>query len=83
VGGRSVQGCVPQPPYTVPRSATRQGGGPLPTAAISNGEQQARAAILAVGIACTNWSRPSTHVYTAPDGSWYIFTVTVNATCTN
>ncbi|MFD0664766.1 hypothetical protein [Thermocatellispora tengchongensis] len=77
--------CVPQPQpaYTVPRSATRQGGGTSSTAAIQAGSQAARADILAAGVACANWSTTSTPVYTAPGGAWYIYNVTVSAMCTN
>lgn len=76
--------CTPAPPppsYTVPRSATQQGGGSSSSAAIQNGSQAARAAILAVGVDCTNWATTSSHVYTAPGGAWYIYNVTVTALC--
>jgi hypothetical protein len=84
--------CVTQPPppppppppsYTVPRSETRQAGGATSNAAIQNGHQAARAAILAVGVACTNWNTTSAFVWGAPGSVWYIYNVTVTATCTN
>ncbi len=74
---------VPPPVYTVPRSATRQGGGSSAAAAQSAAAQAAQADILAVGVACTGWSASYTHVYTAPQGVWYVYNATVSATCTN
>jgi hypothetical protein len=73
--------CVSAPSYTVPRSATRQGGGPSVDAAISEGEGLARAQILAAGGSCVNWSRTAVPVWSAPSGTWYVFNVTVNALC--
>ncbi|ROO59336.1 hypothetical protein EDC02_1132 [Micromonospora sp. Llam0] len=78
--------CVPAPPppsYTVARSATRQGSGATSTSAIQNGAQAARADILAVGVACANWATNASNVFTAPDGSWHVYNVTVSALCTN
>ncbi|MGW0804822.1 hypothetical protein [Nonomuraea sp. NPDC002799] len=78
--------CVPQPPppsYTVPRSETRQAGGANSTIAIQNGSQAARAAILAAGVACTGWTTTAALVWSAPGSVWYIYDVTVSATCTN
>ncbi|MDG4766676.1 hypothetical protein O7632_21625 [Solwaraspora sp. WMMD406] len=77
--------CVPAPPpsYTVARSATRQGSGASSTIAIQNGSQAARADILAVGVACANWATNSSKVFTAPDGSWHVYNVTVSALCAN
>jgi hypothetical protein len=74
---------VPPPVYSVPRLATRQGGGSSAAAAQSAGAQAAQADILAAGVACTGWSVSYTHVYTAPQGAWHIYNATVSATCTN
>lgn len=74
---------VPPPSYTVPRSATRQGGGSSAAAAQSAGHQAAQADILAAGVACTGWSASYAHVYTAPQGVWYVYNATVDAMCTN
>jgi hypothetical protein len=74
---------VPQPSYTVPRSASRQGGGSSASAAQSAGRQAAQADILAAGVACNGWSTSYAHVYTAPGGAWYIYNATVTAMCTN
>ncbi|GAA3567333.1 hypothetical protein GCM10022419_055110 [Nonomuraea rosea] len=73
----------PPPSYTVPRSETRQGGGATASAAIQNGAQAARSAVLAAGVACTNWQTASTFVWAASGGVWHIYDVTVSATCTN
>jgi hypothetical protein len=78
--------CVPAPPppsYTVPRSATRRGEGRTAAAAHTAGNQAASAAILAVGIDCTNWTSSASYVYVAPDGSWHIYDMTVSALCAN
>lgn len=78
--------CAPAPAplsYTVPRSATKQGQAANWSQAIANGEQAARAEILAVGVDCTNWTTTSSNVFSAPNGSWYVYNVTVNALCTN
>ncbi|MEV0390533.1 hypothetical protein [Nonomuraea sp. NPDC050643] len=81
--------CVSQPPpppppsYTVPRTETRQAGGATTYAAIQSGSQAARAAILAVGVACTGWTTTTALVWAAPGSVWYIYDVTVSATCTN
>jgi hypothetical protein len=78
--------CVPAPPppsYTVPRSATRRGEGRTAGAAHTAGIQAARAAILAVGVDCANWTSSASYVYAAPDGSWHIYDMTVGALCTN
>ncbi|MFC4116854.1 hypothetical protein [Nonomuraea zeae] len=65
------------------RSETRQGGGATAGAAIQNGTQAARAAVLAAGVACANWQTTSAFVWAAPGGVWHIYDVTVSATCTN
>jgi hypothetical protein len=78
--------CGPPPPspYTVPRSATTQGGGPSPGAALANGDSINRSTILAAGVNCTGWSSTlGSHVYTAPGGAWYIYYVNTTALCTN
>ncbi|MGA4988104.1 hypothetical protein [Nonomuraea bangladeshensis] len=78
--------CVTQPPqpsHPVPRSATRQAGGATPSAAVQAGSQAARAAILAAGGSCTGWATTSALVWAAPDSSWYVYDVTVSASCTD
>jgi hypothetical protein len=76
--------CAPPPPppaFTVARSATAQGQGSSWTAADASGAQTARAAILAVGANCANWTTSSTLVWVATGGVWYITNVTVTAMC--
>ncbi|TXK40072.1 hypothetical protein [Nonomuraea sp. C10] len=77
--------CEVPPPvsYTVPRTETRQAGGTSPNVAVENGAQAARAALLAAGQACTGYATTSSLVYTAPGGVWWIYDVTVSATCTH
>jgi hypothetical protein len=77
--------CAPAPPspYTVPRSATAQGGGSSSHVAQSNGAAAARAAVLSAGVDCGNWTYSYSIVYIAPGGAWYIYNVTANALCTN
>ncbi|GAA0837753.1 hypothetical protein ACFQVD_31110 [Streptosporangium amethystogenes subsp. fukuiense] len=77
--------CVVPPSlsYTVSRTETRQGGGASPSVAVENGSQAARAALLAAGQACTGYATTSSLVYSAPGGAWWIYNVTVSATCTH
>ncbi|MET9251572.1 hypothetical protein [Nonomuraea sp. NPDC003709] len=78
--------CVPQPPgpsYPVARSETRQGSGATSGAAVQNGAQAARAAVLAAGVNCVNWTTTSALVWAAPGSVWYIYDVTVSANCTD
>ncbi|AQZ66401.1 unnamed protein product [[Actinomadura] parvosata subsp. kistnae] len=82
-GDCAVPPTTPPPSYTVPRTETRQGGGASPNAAVENGSQAARAALLAAGQACTGYSTTSSLVYSAPGGAWWIYNVTVSATCTH
>ncbi|MEU8203413.1 hypothetical protein [Streptosporangium sp. NPDC049046] len=81
-GNCEVPSSTP-PSYTVPRTETQQAGGASPSAAIANGSQAARAALLAAGQACTGYSTTSSLVYSAPGGAWWIYNVTVSATCTH
>ncbi|MFC4532972.1 hypothetical protein [Sphaerisporangium dianthi] len=77
--------CAPAPPapaYTVPRSATAQGSGGNSLTARNNAAAAARAAVLAAGVDCTGWTTTYSTVWTAPDGSWYIYNATVTAMCT-
>jgi hypothetical protein len=81
--GTATGYCAVPPPYTVSRSATRQGGGSSAAAAQTAGFNAAKADILGVGVSCTNWSATYASVYTAPGGAWYIVNATVSALCTN
>jgi hypothetical protein len=77
-------GPTPPSPYTVPRSATAQGGGSSPSAALANGDSINRSTNVAVGVSCIGRSSTlGSHVYTAPGGAWYIYNVNTTALCTN
>ncbi|MER6831470.1 hypothetical protein ABT352_36145 [Streptosporangium sp. NPDC000563] len=82
-GNCEVPSSTPPPSYTVPRTETQQAGGASPSVAVANGSQAARAALLAAGQACTGYSTTSSLVYSAPGGAWWIYNVTVSATCTH
>jgi len=72
------------PPYTVIRSATSHGQGSTREAAISNGIAANKVALRTAGINCNPYSSStSTHVWTAPDGSWHVYNVTTRGYCTN
>lgn len=77
--------CAPAPPppsYTVPRTATARGQASTYSVAVQNGGAAARASVLAAGGDCTGFQTTGvTYVYAAPDGSWYIYDVTVSALC--
>ncbi|GII75715.1 hypothetical protein Sru01_06970 [Sphaerisporangium rufum] len=82
--GTATGSCAPAPPspYTVPRGATARGEGRTYSLARDNGAARARADILVAGGDCTGYQVTNmAQVYTAPDGSWYIYDVTVSATC--
>ncbi|MGJ6966259.1 hypothetical protein ACSDR0_30555 [Streptosporangium sp. G11] len=65
------------------RTETRQGGGTSPYVVVENGSQAARAALLAAGQACTGYATTSSLVCSAPCGAWWIYNITVSATCTH
>jgi hypothetical protein len=67
--------------YTIPRSASAVGQGRTSDVAKHNGAQEARAAVLAAGGDCTNWSQSDRTLFIAPDSSWYVYEVTVSALC--
>jgi streptogrisin C len=71
-------------PYTVIRSVTSHGQGNTREAAISNGIAANKVALRTAGINCNPYSSStSTHVWTAPDGSWHVHNVTTKGYCVN
>ncbi|MFT7835758.1 S1 family peptidase [Saccharothrix sp. BKS2] len=71
-------------PHTVIRSVTSQGQATTREAAIGNGIAANRVALRTAGINCNPYdSSTSTHVWTAPDGSWRVYDVTTKGYCTN
>ncbi|SEG78191.1 hypothetical protein SAMN05444920_104578 [Nonomuraea solani] len=67
------------------RTATSSGWGPNWSAGAANAEANARAELnrqaAQAGEVCPNVTTSSTHVYTAPDGSAYVFQGTASGTC--
>ncbi|MFF3444225.1 hypothetical protein [Streptosporangium sp. NPDC002721] len=67
------------------RSATSSGWGPSPEAGRSAAEGNARAALnqqaAAAGEVCSGVSATTRHLYTAPDGSAWIYEATASGDC--
>ncbi len=71
-------------PYIVPRELRSNHAAPNPAAAQANARQALpglRASILAAGTACTSWEEQVISVYTAPDGSVWVFAGIVRGIC--
>jgi hypothetical protein len=69
------------------RTATSTGSGATRAAGAADAEANARAELnrqaAQAGEVCPSVSASSSLVYTAPDSSWYVYDVTVSASCTD